>query len=154
MSVQLVDVTYKTLWNIAGPVKDSTIQVLPYLYDMRKILKDMKKPCLAAPQVGIGHRFFIWGEKLVFVNPKIKPSEDRAIESVLECCLSSPKDRVFVTRFSSINALWEDEFGYKYYKKLSGEFATVFQHCFDHLQGKCVFANPNFKPLALPEHHE
>ncbi len=93
---------------------------------------------LAAPQVGISKRFFMYdtGEKLnVVVNPEIL---ERSIEteSGEEGCLSIPDVFEEVRRSTRIKVKYFERDGNEVIKILEGYEARVFQHEFDHLNGK------------------
>ncbi len=93
---------------------------------------------LAAPQIGISERFFIYdiGEKLnVVINPEILERSDEK-ELGEEGCLSLPEIFDKVPRSVFIEVEYFDQHGEKYTKKLEGYEARVFQHEFDHLNGK------------------
>lgn len=93
---------------------------------------------LAAPQIGVPERFFIYdvGEKLnVVINPEIiERSKEKEIGE--EGCLSFPEIFDKVSRSISIKVKYFDQHGEEYVKKLEGYEARVFQHEFDHLNGK------------------
>ncbi|MDR1361303.1 MAG: peptide deformylase [Rickettsiales bacterium] len=99
---------------------------------------------LAAPQVGILQRFFIMQnpdtkELWVVINPKILEL-DAETKIMEEGCLSVQDDAgpvyADVSRPRSIIAEWLDETGASRNKKLDGLAARIFQHEYDHLDGK------------------
>jgi len=93
---------------------------------------------LAAPQIGISERFFIYdiGEKLnVVINPEILERSDEK-EIGEEGCLSLPEIFDKVPRSVFIETKYFDQNGQEHVKKFEGYEARVFQHEFDHLNGK------------------
>jgi peptide deformylase len=93
---------------------------------------------LAAPQIGISERFFLYdiGEKLnMIVNPEILEMSNEK-EMGEEGCLSIPDIFEKVPRAVRIKVKYYDNSGQEYIKELEGYEARVFQHEFDHLNGK------------------
>jgi len=108
--------------------------------DMLKIMVKKKGIGLAANQVGIAKRFFIARIGImpaVFVNPVIKRRHGEMVVAN-EGCLSFPGLVRPVSRDWKIDVSYEDEFGRKYDRTLEGMNARVFQHEFDHLEGKLI----------------
>lgn len=108
---------------------------------------------LAAPQVGVRERFFVFADGRMFLNPRIdSPKTDRS--KMLpkyfdhptfphgEGCLSFPGKQVEVPRWEKILASWIDENGVLHEReRLKGIESHVFQHEFDHLEGICIVRN-------------
>ncbi len=94
---------------------------------------------LAAPQVGISEQIFIIDtgkDAFAVINPKIlKVSGSDAME---EGCLSIPNLHVTIRRAKAIEVEFTDENNQRVRAKLSGLAAKVFQHEYDHLQGKLI----------------
>ncbi len=93
---------------------------------------------LAAPQIGISERFFMYdaGEKLnVVVNPEIL---ERSLETEFgeEGCLSIPDIFEKVPRALKIKVKYLNRQNHEEIRELEGYEARVFQHEFDHLNGK------------------
>ncbi|BBJ28484.1 peptide deformylase [Athalassotoga saccharophila] len=108
------------------------------LKEMSEIMYTQDGVGLAAPQVGISKRFFMYdiGEKLnIVVNPQII-EKSREIESGQEGCLSIPEIYEEVPRSVKIKVKYTDQNGNEYVRDLEGYEARVFQHEFDHLNGK------------------
>ena len=97
---------------------------------------------LAAPQVGIGHRFIVYdvapredGQDLhVFVNPRIVAREGEIL-SENEGCLSVPDFRADVKRAELILVEGVDRDGNPVRFEADGLLAIVIQHELDHLEG-------------------
>ena len=94
---------------------------------------------LAAPQVGIAEQIFVVDtgkEAFAVVNPRILQSTGSDVME--EGCLSIPGVHVNVRRGKSILVEFIDEYNRQVSAQLSGLTAKVFQHEFDHLQGKLI----------------
>jgi len=119
------------------------------LEDMADTLHDYGGIGLAAPQVGESMRLAmieIAGEPTrygeldalplsVFINPFIEVL-DESTEGYWEGCLSVPGLRGFVERPQHIRVNYTTLEGDGHSMELKGFTATVFQHEFDHLDGK------------------
>ena len=119
------------------------------LADMIDTLHDYGGIGLAAPQVAESVRLAIieipggptrYGDIPVmpltaFINPEIEVV-DPATEGYWEGCLSLPGLRGFVERPQHVRVRYTTEAGGSNELELKGFLATVFQHEFDHLDGK------------------
>ena len=119
------------------------------LNDMVDTLHDYGGIGLAAPQIGESIRLAIieipggptrYGELApmpltVFVNPRIDVL-DPATAGYWEGCLSVPGLRGFVERPQHVRVDYLDLTGAEHSLELQGFSATVFQHEFDHLDGR------------------
>ena len=117
--------------------------------DMVDTLHDYGGIGLAAPQIDEPLRLAIieipggasrYGEieampLTVFINPTIEILNDAA-EGYWEGCLSVPGLRGFVERPQHVRVDYTDIEGAQKSLELEGFWATVFQHEFDHLDGK------------------
>jgi peptide deformylase len=103
---------------------------------------------LAAPQVGINKRMIVWNEcgdakkwltEAVLVNPKITDRSDKT-EADQEGCLSfpgvPPDSERLVSRHTWIKVEAFNLKGKPFKKKYEGFEAKIFQHEYDHLEGK------------------
>lgn len=121
--------------------------------DIKKLGEAMIRLCveqgglgLAAPQVGVMKKMFIWmnGSNTfqIVCNPKFFP--DKKQTNTVEGCLTYPGKQYYMKRFKSGNARWDvlDPKNPKKLKRnfrtLSGERALVFQHELDHCEGKTI----------------
>jgi len=120
-------------------------------YNLKKLTKRMFKLMyasrgvgLAAPQVGINQRLMVvnWegdparaGSEVVLCNPSIV-EKSSATEVDTEGCLSFPGFTAEVARAESIIVEFQTVKGKPRRLELSGWGARVFQHEFDHLDGK------------------
>jgi peptide deformylase len=117
--------------------------------DMIDTLNDAGGIGLAAPQIDEPVRLAIieidggqsrYGEipampLTVFVNPTIEVVDPKAA-GYWEGCLSVPGLRGWVERPQFVRVSYQDLDGKKHAIELKGFLATVFQHEFDHLDGK------------------
>lgn len=107
---------------------------------MTYLARKNKAEGLAAPQVGIGQRFFILNRPgfTVFVNPSIDMTSQ---ESSLgkELCLSFPWECVEVLRFDIVRLNFQDERGRPLTETFQGMNARIVQHELDHLNGRGIW---------------
>ena len=111
---------------------------------MSETMLDSNGIGLAAPQVHLSHRFFIYrnpdieeGDKIrvsVLINPVIEKISDET-EDNWEGCLSIPGMSGLVRRFKKIKYSAIDLKGDKISGEVEGLHARVIQHEFDHLNG-------------------
>lgn len=106
----------------------------------------------AAPQIGIPLSIFamdVEGEQLVVVNPYavilVEP-----IETADEQCFSLPGEVHKMPRYTQVIFFAFDEEGRRYEKTLNGLAARVFQHEYDHLEGKLIggYDDPIGSPVS------
>lgn len=101
---------------------------------------------LAAPQIGVGLRVFVFDypnydgtpRRGAVVNPElfISPGEVRdATEGDDEGCLSFPGERFALVRSHQVLLRAFDESGTAFSLECEGWFARILQHEFDHLNG-------------------
>ncbi len=121
--------------------------------ELRKLVDDMFETTvaapgvgLAAPQVGIGQRVFVWDfadqdegpAQGVAINPRLwitppvpgEPGDDEA-----EGCLSFPGERFALRRSEKVRLEAQDIDGEHYEITATGWFARIMQHEYDHLNG-------------------
>lgn len=102
---------------------------------------------IAAPQIGVNKRIFVYGfegnarypgiapiKKTVIINPIINFFSEQ-LEDFYEGCLSIPNIRGQVPRHHSIKITAHDFFGKEIKLSCSGFEARVIQHEIDHLDG-------------------
>ncbi|WGH24748.1 MAG: peptide deformylase [Candidatus Shikimatogenerans bostrichidophilus] len=93
---------------------------------------------LSAPQIGININLFIISRnKMVFINPKILKVSKKKIESK-EGCLSIPNYYANILRYKTILIEFYNEKWVKYVIKFNKLLSIIFQHEYDHLQGKLI----------------
>lgn len=134
------------LHTVADPVVDFNDELRSLCADMRETMHEAPGVGLAAPQVGLGLRLFVyhWEDdegvlhEGTAVNPKlwITPLEVReADEDEAEGCLSIPGERAPLVRASEAIMEAQDEQGEPYRVAATGWFARILQHEYDHLDG-------------------
>lgn len=119
-----------------------------FLKALLQFVSDKKGMGIAAPQVGIFERIFIICsrpnarypyapemEPTVVINPEITWFSSET-EKDWEGCLSVPGVRALVPRHTSIKVRFLSPLGDVIETEYSGFLARIFQHEFDHLQGK------------------
>ncbi len=136
------------------PVKKVTPELLRIMDEMIKLTKTFIDPegvGLAATQIGQDQQYFVAkvdneaddekeGNKQeeIFIpvfNPEII-SSGKTTKVFFEGCLSIPDYYGEVRRPTQIEVKYIDKSGQPVRKKLSGVDAWIFQHEYDHLQGK------------------
>ncbi|NUN66500.1 peptide deformylase [Pseudanabaena biceps] len=134
---------------IAEPVIDVRDRQLQKLIDeMLFTLKEIRGVGLAAPQVGQSIRLIIIAshpnerypdaplmEPTAMINPQII-SYSQEVEKGWEGCLSVPMIRGLVPRDRQIVVAYSDRYGNQQTIELTGFVARIFQHEYDHLEGK------------------
>ena len=121
-----------------------SIDLKKIIYDMSETMIDANGIGLAAPQVHLSHRLFIYRnpeleeeEKIkvsVLINPKIENISNET-EDDWEGCLSIPGMSGLVRRSKKIKYSAIDLKGEKVSGEVDGLHARVIQHEFDHLNG-------------------
>ena len=114
------------------------------VYDMSQTMLDANGIGLAAPQVHLSHRMFIYinpeieqDDQInisVFINPIIEKMSDET-EDNWEGCLSIPGMSGLVRRYKRIKYSATDLNGKNIVGEVQGLHARVIQHEFDHLNG-------------------
>ena len=120
---------------------------------LRALVDDMFETCeqapgvgLAAPQVGVGKRIFVWmyedqdeaPARGVAINPTLwisPPEPGLPGEEDVEGCLSFPGERFALRRSDRALLRAQDINGEWFELETSGWFARIMQHEYDHLLG-------------------
>jgi len=137
------------LREIAQPISDVSDREIQQLIDEMLItLHESKGVGLAAPQVGRSLQLVIIAshanarypnapemEPMAMINPQII-AHSPEIEKDWEGCLSVPMIRGLVPRYRQIEVEYTDRQGDRQTIKLVDFVARIFQHEYDHLQGK------------------
>jgi peptide deformylase len=149
---EIIRMGHPTLRQVARPLQPHELSGEPLralLADMIDTLHHAGGIGLAAPQVNASVRLAIieipggtsrYGEipalpLTVFVNPEIEVL-DGDVAGYWEGCLSVPGLRGFVERPQHVKVRSLDLQGRPFELELEGFLATVFQHEFDHLDGR------------------
>lgn len=128
-----------------GVHTEATRQIIADLY---ATLANTQGVGIAAPQMGESVQIIIVASRptarypnaplmspTVMINPSFHPLTDDK-QKDWEGCLSVPSIRALVPRYTAIKIHYLDEQGNKQHAELQDFVARVFQHEFDHLQGK------------------
>jgi len=124
----------------AEPVSDPTApEIRRLVADMAETMRDAQGIGLAAPQVHVPLRLFVWrgGDGTgvsVLANPEIEPVGEET-EAAWEGCLSIPGIRGCVTRPRRVRFRGLDGEGRPVEGEAEGMAARVIQHETDHLDG-------------------
>jgi len=131
----------------ATPVTEFDDSLATLIADMFETMDLAPGVGLAAPQVGVGLRVFVWSyaeqdeapARGVAINPElwlspISPADPDEYEDQ-EGCLSFPGERFPVRRAERVILRAVDDQNEPFEFELSGWFARIMQHEFDHLDG-------------------
>lgn len=145
------------LHEAAVEVKTFDAELGQLVQDMYETMEAAPGVGLAAPQIGVGLRVFVYdwhdGEthwRGVAINPTLKldglrpgrPDEDTEVEG----CLSIPGERAPLRRYDRAQLTAYDLDGHRYQIDAEGWLARIFQHEFDHLDGVL------YRDRLLPEY--
>ncbi|KAM9863778.1 peptide deformylase [Leucobacter sp. BZR 635] len=130
----------------AAPVTEFDAKLRTLVDDMFETTVAAPGVGLAAPQVGIGQRLFVWmyedqdeaPAQGVAINPElwIAPLEPGLPEEdEVEGCLSFPGERFPLRRSQKALLRAQDIDGKPFEVEASGWFARIMQHEYDHLNG-------------------
>lgn len=147
MAVLPISITgHPVLHTPAHPVKNITDETHQLVSDMVDTMHAAPGVGLAAPQVGVGVRVFVWhfddGDTLHeghVLNPHLVvsgwPHNFLRGEAEEEGCLSVPGFRAPLTRFPRARLTGHDLDGSPIDIRAVGWLARIFQHEYDHLSG-------------------
>lgn len=145
----IIELGNPDLRRIATPVTDVMSDRIQALSDRLLLLvKEANGVGIAAPQVGEALRLFVVASRpnlrypnaptmapIVMLNPRIVAHSD-ASETGWEGCLSVPGIRGLVPRYKHIDVEYTGRDGSHHQQTFSDFVARIFQHEFDHLEGK------------------
>jgi peptide deformylase len=168
---RVLNMGHPVLRQVARPLQPDEIgsaEITRLIVDMVDTLHDYGGIGLAAPQIGESLRLAIieieggptrYGELeaiplSVFINPVITVIDPLAA-GYWEGCLSVPGLRGFVERPQHVKVQYLSETGELKVLDLRGFAATVFQHEFDHLDGKLFIDRlADTRKLAFEKEYE
>ena len=149
MSVRPITITGEAVLHAkALPVTDFGAPLQQLVSDMVDTMRKAPGVGLAAPQIGVGLQVFVWEwsddedqlHEGAIVNPTLSrgPLPRRAVdgEADLEGCLSVPDFRYPLIRADDVVLSGLTPTGEPLMISAQGWLARIFQHEFDHLQGK------------------
>lgn len=105
---------------------------------MHRVMRNAHGAGLAAPQVGIAKRFFVYdceGHRGLLANPVIV-ERSRALAEDDEGCLSIPGFAWLTPRAATVTVHGQDAFGQPISIEATGYAARCMQHEVDHLDGR------------------
>ena len=125
----------------ARPVEEFDDDLHRLVERMKDLMKDANGVGLAATQVGVLRRVFVFAPDddrvLVLVNPELSTTGDE-VDTDDEGCLSIQGVTVPVERSTAVRLEGRDEQGQEVAYDLDGMSARIAQHEFDHLDGKLM----------------
>ena len=148
MSVLRIRITGEpVLHAVAAPVETIDEELRTLVADMVETMHAAPGVGLAAPQVGVGLRVFVWSWETpegelsegVAINPRLwiapMPLGELDEDTESEGCLSIPGERAPLRRSPNAILRATELDGSRYEIETSGWLARIFQHEFDHLNG-------------------
>lgn len=137
-NLKLVEKTDLVLRTPAETVLENELELIKeYSSEMKKIMLQYKGIGLAAPQVGIAKRFFIYGPEnnvQTIINPEVTDIDGELIP-MIEGCLSLPGEHYNVLRPDKSTLSYYDTDWKKHTESFAGFMSRVVQHETDHLNG-------------------
>lgn len=146
---QICQLGHPVLRQVALPIyniRDGWSQSL--IQDLLVTLRQSNGVGIAAPQVGVSRRVMIVAshpnprypnapkmEPTVMINPHLISHSD-GVEKDWEGCLSVPGIRGLVPRYTAVEVEYTDHRGRLQRKEFEGFVARIFQHEYDHLEGR------------------
>lgn len=127
------------LQKVAEPVEHINDDLRQLVTEMIHIMYEAPGVGLAAPQIGISKRLFVYDDgkgkgAFAVVNPTL--SDLQGSEEQPEGCLSVPGGSALVPRAKEVRLTGWDENGSPIDRKAKGFLAQILQHECDHLDGK------------------
>lgn len=146
------------LHQVAAEVDEITAEIKDLVDDMYETMDAAPGVGLAAPQIGVGLRIFVYSwedlgvlHRGVAINPQLtlEPYDDTAPDEDFdsEGCLSIPGERYPLSRSNRVQLVALDIDGNEFQLNAEGWLARIFQHEFDHLNG-LLYADRLIKPYA------
>lgn len=147
----------------AETVDEITDEVRELVADMYETMAAAPGVGLAAPQVGVGKRMFVYSwvdedgtdHRGVAINPRlwqaplVPESFEQLEEDEEEGCLSVPGERFELRRAPAVLLQATDLEGKAYELRAEGWLARILQHEYDHLDG-VIYVDR----LAVPNHKQ
>ena len=146
------------LRSAASEITDIDGRLVRLAHDMLETMYEAPGLGLAAPQVGVGKRLFVYDldpdtrdDPHVLVNPRIV--ESRGEWTYEEGCLSIPHMSFEIVRPKEVHLVGHDLDGNEVSIEADELTARLFQHELDHLDGVLMTErmDPDTKKLALRE---
>jgi peptide deformylase len=148
MSVRPILITGEPVLHVrARPVGDIDDDIRALVRDMQETMAAAPGVGLAAPQVGVPLRLFIWNwrdeegteHKGTAIDPELwispTPIGEPDVDAESEGCLSVPGERFALRRAERAQLRATDLDGQPFDVTATGWLARIFQHEYDHLDG-------------------
>jgi peptide deformylase len=146
---EIVQLGNPVLREKAQPVTNVHLDSIQSLIeDLMATLKPANGVGIAAPQIGESYRVFILAsrptlrypqaptmEAIAIIDPTIIAYSEEKVKD-WEGCLSVPGIRGLVPRHQAIEVKYLDRQGKLHHQEFTGFVARIFQHEYDHLEGK------------------
>lgn len=140
------------LEKIAEPVGENEIcEIIENSKNISEFLLAKRGIGIAGPQLGISKRFFyiLEGRKVkAVINPVILGVSSET-DIMIERCLSLPGIEVPIVRHVWVDAEFVGLDGKTVVERFKGFEARVFQHEYDHLDGKLIIDHIKKQPIAI-----
>lgn len=165
-AMEILELGHPTLRQLAAPVGDITsVNTQQILDELLQFAQQKKGMGIAAPQVGISQQIFIMCSHpndrypqaptmppTCVLNPTII-SHSTTHSKDWEGCLSIPGIRALVPRYEAIDVVYQQRDGQRIEAHFSGFLARLFQHEYDHLQGKLFIDRAESTLEIMTEKH-
>lgn len=146
---EIVQLGNPVLRTKAQPVTNVHLDSIQSLIEeLKATLQPSNGVGIAAPQIGESHRVFILAsrptlrypqapkmEAIAIIDPQIIAYSEETVKD-WEGCLSLPGIRGLVPRYQAIEVKYMDQQGKLHHREFTGFVARIFQHEYDHLEGK------------------
>ncbi|MBI2011618.1 peptide deformylase [Candidatus Daviesbacteria bacterium] len=133
------DARLRVKTKIVNKLTPSLKAIIKEMVKLSKTFIDPEGVGLASTQIGNSEQYFVMklsdGTFKAVFNPKIL-SYGKKTKVFFEGCLSIPKYYGEVKRPTNIRVIYMDKDGTQVKESLKGVSAWIFQHEYDHLQGK------------------
>jgi peptide deformylase len=115
--------------------KNKSVDIVEFARQLDATMSHYGGVGLAANQCGFPHRMFVMAGGMVCINPKILEKSTEEVREK-EGCLSFPGLIIPITRAATIRVEYYTVAGDRREETFTGSTAQVFQHEYDHLEGK------------------
>jgi peptide deformylase len=147
--LQVIQLGNPVLRLLAQPLENQQLSwVQPLIDGLMATVTEQDGVGIAAPQVAQSLRLFIVASRpnprypdapqmapVAMLNPRLLAHGDEQVKG-WEGCLSVPGIRGWVPRYKEIEVAYQDRLGNLHQQVLTDFVARIFQHEYDHLEGK------------------
>ncbi len=163
-STALITLGHPLLRQRSQPITDPTdLALQPFLDQLLQVMTAANGVGIAAPQLGRAQRVIIVAsrpnprypnaplmEPTVMLNPQLVASSEE-VEQGWEGCLSVPGRRGLVRRSWAVEVAYLNRWGQPQHQVWQGFVARIFQHEYDHLEGKVFLDRVEHSDNVLTE---